>query len=804
MEIKNNNMKNYILVDPTEISLINEIELLPPKKKEKEDEKDAKAGGSKSQQQSTGIPGAGDAAPPTAEPPKPAEPTEEPKKEPDQTDTVPVDSGLIIEYLEWFIEGGYGTAKHREVAQNIIDATRGKRTTDIILDNWSDLIGLSLDPSPDIVEIPLGVTIKAIFEYLPKFIWTAGKRVAFGAAYGLEYVDTKPGGAEQDLPTWEEFKPDTENSPNWNAYLEYVDAVVDNIVQPFTAYIVSNAVWAVHARRKRNALYAAFGSDSEFMQLKNAEKMTPLEMKQFIDKQGRGYRGGIFYGFGNIAEEQVEKEMKALEASASKKKNIMSWEFDEIVEKAWSSLKRAYEKLKSPAKTLKQVSTSAAIGTVKTGLGAVKKGLGPATRGIYGKIAFLSILKGLGTERQDIYIDMLNANVRKTLDSSQIQLLDAEIERLQAANTDGSKSQRDIVFEAINDGKFGDESSRSQRKNLIKAIAETDSQTLTQYRKNVNNFVRQFMTSLSKKIPEASRSLARNTGEFIEDFKKGYVYRNDPLVQKAMQAKRDGQDKVWTGILRSVPGSSSLKRRVMVPVDDVLDAQRASLGMAAADEAKFAQLAAQATVNLKNAISQGFRRAKSVFKEQKQLTEAKKGDSFEAFADFAKSEQEKLDKEEKEANERFNKAFDVEGKEEEFEPIFQDMLQNEVDKIADSEELNSVIDSVFAEIEKEFNTTRQQLSQRLNSIPAAPEDGEQDTQPQTRVDVDGSDAPINIKGKVPPQAPVNENKIRISKDKLVRLISEQVKEQTQTVDVTKEQLVTLVAEEALKQVSRKK
>ena len=51
---------------------------------------------------------------------------------------------------------------------------------------------------------------------------------------------------------------------------------------------------------------------------------------------------------------------------------------------------------------------------------------------------------------------------------------------------------------------------------------------------------------------------------------------------------------------------------------------------------------------------------------------------------------------------------------------------------------------------------------------------------------------------------VNENKIRISKDKLVRLISEQVKEHTQTIDVTKDQLVALVVQEAFKQINRKK
>lgn len=780
-------MKNYILVDPTQTSLISEIELKPkpkPKKAASEEEEGGEEG-------SGAIPGAGTTAPPEA---KPAE--TEPKSGGDGGETgtgqetePPLDSGLIIEFLEWFIKGGYGSAKHREVAQNIIDATRGKKTSEVILENWTDLIGLNLDPSPDIVEIPLGVAIKAIFEYFPQFLWESGKALAFAVSYGIEAVDTLPFGDEGELPTWDEFKPDTDDSPNWNAYLEYVDAVVDNIVEPFTMYIVSNAVWAIHARRKRNALYKAFGSDSEFMSQQGAKKMTPLEMKQFIDKQGRAYRGGIFYGFGNIAEEQVEKEMKALE----KKKFQLPTSFKDAFQRVVSAMGGAFSAL---PKTLLFTAPKKVLGTAA----------GPATKGIYGKIAFLSILKGLGTERQDIYIDMLNANVRGTLNSSQIQALDAEIERLQAANTDGSKSQRDIVFEAITDGKFGEApaaATKSQREQLIKAIEETDSQYLTRNRKKVNNFVRQFMTSLSKKIPEVSRSLAKNTGEFIEDFKKSYVYNNDPLVQRAMQAKKDGQSKVWTGLYQNVPGST-LRRKIKVPVDDVLDGRRVSLGMAAADEAKFAQAAARATINLKNALGQGLGRLKSVFKEQKQLTESRKGDSFEAFADFAKSEQEKLDKEEKQANERFNKVFDVEGKEEEFEPIFQDMLQNEVDKIADSEELNSVIDSVFAEIEKEFNTTRQQLSQRLNSIPAAPEDGEQDAQPQTRVDVDGSDDPINIQGKVPPQAPVNENKIRISKNKLIRLISEQVKEYTQTIRVDKDQLIALVAEEASKQISRKK
>jgi hypothetical protein len=54
------------------------------------------------------------------------------------------------------------------------------------------------------------------------------------------------------------------------------------------------------------------------------------------------------------------------------------------------------------------------------------------------------------------------------------------------------------------------------------------------------------------------------------------------------------------------------------------------------------------------------------------------------------------------------------------------------------------------------------------------------------------------------QTPVSEGKIKITKSKLIDFISEQVKDQTQTVDITKDQLVALVAEEAFKQINRKK
>jgi hypothetical protein len=66
------------------------------------------------------------------------------------------------------------------------------------------------------------------------------------------------------------------------------------------------------------------------------------------------------------------------------------------------------------------------------------------------------------------------------------------------------------------------------------------------------------------------------------------------------------------------------------------------------------------------------------------------------------------------------------------------------------------------------------------------------------------EAPMSIDPDSQTQTPANESKIKITKSKLIDLISEQVKEQSQTVDVTKDQLVTLVAQEAFKQINRKK
>ena len=75
--------------------------------------------------------------------------------------------------------------------------------------------------------------------------------------------------------------------------------------------------------------------------------------------------------------------------------------------------------------------------------------------------------------------------------------------------------------------------------------------------------------------------------------------------------------------------------------------------------------------------------------------------------------------------------------------------------------------------------------------PPIPDDGTQDTQPQTT-----------------PMADLNpdlqERKIRVSKNKLIDLIFEHLIEQTHTPNISEDQLVALIAEEAFKQINRKK
>ena len=64
------------------------------------------------------------------------------------------------------------------------------------------------------------------------------------------------------------------------------------------------------------------------------------------------------------------------------------------------------------------------------------------------------------------------------------------------------------------------------------------------------------------------------------------------------------------------------------------------------------------------------------------------------------------------------------------------------------------------------------------------------------------DAPATAEPQT--QTPVNERKIKVSKSKLIDIISEQLKEQNEQIDIDHDELVTLVVQEAYKQVNRKK
>ncbi len=127
------------------------------------------------------------------------------------------------------------------------------------------------------------------------------------------------------------------------------------------------------------------------------------------------------------------------------------------------------------------------------------------------------------------------------------------------------------------------------------------------------------------------------------------------------------------------------------------------------------------------------------------------------------------------------------------------ILDDLKEKAEDLSQVADAVANVVAEnVEAQLNSSLEQFAQALyNKLPQ--DDGTQSQQQQsTELPADGT------RDVQPQSTELKEDKIRIIKSKLVDLISEQVKEQTQIVDIDKDQLVALVTEEAFKQINRKK
>jgi hypothetical protein len=126
-----------------------------------------------------------------------------------------------------------------------------------------------------------------------------------------------------------------------------------------------------------------------------------------------------------------------------------------------------------------------------------------------------------------------------------------------------------------------------------------------------------------------------------------------------------------------------------------------------------------------------------------------------------------------------------------FESFLEDELNDDIGKLIFYEISLGETIKQLGEIESGAASSKEYMAALLQELTG--ESAGQQTSP---------DAPATAEPQT--QTPVNENKIKITKSKLIDLISEQVKEQTQTVDVTKDQLVALVTQEAFKQINRKK
>jgi hypothetical protein len=781
---KNNNMKNYILVDPAETSLISEIELLPPKKKEKEDEKNTKAGGSKPQQQSTGIPGAGDAAPPTAAPPeaKPAEtePDSEAEKKQKEGENIPPQVREAIELFENIAADPDTPDFFKEEAGLYVKILKGESVYNLATGQT--------DP-----------------ELKPKDGRSLGG--AIGTGISLKVIDAITGIDPTKLTTFEGwYSSGLADLINVNADF-FGDKGADE--EESELYGIATALSAVAMvvirdtnLRRRQTLYDAFGEESSWGRsdktVMSAEKIYEMLKSEQADvgvgrydprRQSQpGSKGKTLTNRINTFDPAAKTEaIKVIEqemaGSRTPVRRALGWETVDIDGKKPGFFKN--------------------LGNVATRY-AVKQLGGPAR--FLSALLVEPIRSWNLTSQEYAYVQTFMNKLRSDTGLNQVQL--ANIDKYitnKAKDTKSVGPKRRVILDMILDQeKFAEaigisvedlkksylKELEKLRNNMAGAVKKADEGFITNIKKgqikaaaaaaipsSIVEFFNKAPKDIAKEIDSAEDARARVLGQAADEFAaEGARTR----ISKGAGGSGGG----LTRISKGSPGPEGGRTKIDSP-----DRTRYIPQSQLMNNAARVHQAAQAKIKR---LQQPSKVIKKVTKESKEV-------DFESLQSQDPVYKQYLEDTKKLEDAFGNNPQNIKNYDIAVQRLFDEQLKQEEQETlsAANEVLNDYIDQAAAQYEAEFQKDYRALDsiQKQATLPEPT---------QTKVDVDGSDDPIDIKGKVPPQAPVNENKIRISKDKLIRLISEQVKEYTQTVDVTKDQLVALVAQEAFKQINRKK
>tara|TARA_R100001086_G_scaffold157909_1_gene84548 strand:- start:922 stop:3321 length:2400 start_codon:yes stop_codon:yes gene_type:complete len=430
---------------------------------------------------------------------------------------------------------------------------------------------------------------------------------------------------------------------------------------------------------------------------------------------------------------------------------------------------------------------------------------------LYRQLATTAAALGLGTAERAIYIDRLEALLKASLSADNYKKFKDELAAKINDKNLRNVSTRDKIMQVFEDGRYINKlgKGRDDGNAFVKAIQEADQTYAERSRKllktvllsakkyvqnNTGPFLKWLGSQMGKGGGWLGSQLLKGGGKLVPDsaknFRKNFqnelLLMSDPIYKGAMEAKKRGDQ-----FMPMFPYST----RPITP-DEAIRRRRATFG---ARGGLAVQSAAKATAEMKAAIA----KLKSLVRLREQNEDNKESTNVD-ISDFEtilaplekalKQETSELEKEEKEYDNVVSTVLGVEN-DVDMEEIYNLIIKQELDSVIQDLNVDEIVDSSISEMEAALDSSLQKFAQRINGQ-INPKDGTRDEEPQSTLD--------GTQDLQPQSTELQEGKIKITKSKLIDLISEQVKEKTQTVDVTKDQLVTLVAQEAFKQINRKK
>jgi hypothetical protein len=576
--------------------------------------------------------------------------------------------------------------------------------------------------------------------------------------------------AIRSFQTRGDIEPTAEQEAEFREYGETMSIVFST----WLAYIVQ-------ARIRRAALYKNLGDNSEFAKAKGGQSATKGKS---VEELATIVRNSKFMRPTRNPVEYFRTTVKGSWLPEWWNKNIAldkhEW-LDSVIEK---------EAIKV-SNNLKDSLASRSMDKVGSVLITTLRGEAAAGGAVR---QFVSILGNLVMSDGNILAGELKDVVEVGLSPDNLRKFNDDLQNLIDDPDLRDVSTRDKFMMAFLDGKYANKliKGKDDATALEKAIAATDQKMLNKgknlFKGAALGLKKLFLDQVADKladfvidmIKDGVDAAAGSANRFMSDYRDELLFQKDPVVKDIMDRKRAGQ-------MMPVPvGTPGRVARPLSPDQALAQYRRRQGQLGGTAGAK----AAEAVAKMQNALSRLKDRVLRRALEEQKEGENKSPKALDSGLDLSHlknmvdKERAELEKEEKEYNNLISDFFGFKS-DEGMEQVFDAVYKLEIEDAINNIDFDNIANIGEKNLRSHLNLTRQNFIKTIYSqLPQ--DDGTRGEEPQSR------------------DMSLQEGKIKITKSKLIDLISEQVKEQTQTVDVTKDQLVALVAQEAFKQINRKK